>query len=128
MDAHGEQGQGRPFFLPDGKHFLYFRLKDAGTGIYAGSLDAKPTAQDPKRLLDSPAGVIYAAAPAVDSGYLFFLRGEALMVQPFDAKRIALTGRAVQLADRVSTSLYNGLFSVSNTGMLAHALTEGSRR
>ncbi len=128
MDAHGEQGQGRPFFLPDGKHFLYFRLNDAGTGIYAGSLDAKPTAQDPKRLLDSPAGVIYTAAPAVDSGYLFFLRGEALMVQPFDAKRIALTGRAVQLADRVSTSLYNGLFSVSNTGMLAHALTEGSRR
>jgi hypothetical protein len=41
------------------------------------------------------------------------------MAQPLDAGRMALTGRAVQLADRVSTNLYNGLFSVSNTGLLA---------
>ncbi len=128
FDRTGEQGQGRPFFLPDGKHFLYFRLKDKGTGIYIGSLDAKPAGQDPKRLLDSPAGAAYATAPGAKSGYLFFLRGEALMAQPFDAAGMQLTGRAIQLADRVSTNLYDGLFSVSDTGMLTYALTGGSKR
>jgi eukaryotic-like serine/threonine-protein kinase len=128
MDPHGEQAQGRPFFLPDGKHFLYFRLKDPGAGIYVGSLDTRPMAQDPNRLLDSPAGVIYTAAPAGDSGHLFFLRGQSLMAQPFDTKSIALTGRAVQLADRVSTISLNGLFSVSNTGILAYAVTGGDKR
>jgi hypothetical protein len=73
MAPAGEQGQGRPFFLPDGEHFLYFRLRHKAAGIYAGSLDAKPEAQDPARLLDSAAGGVYATSPGSKSGYLFFL-------------------------------------------------------
>ncbi len=47
------------------------------------------------------------------------------MAQPFDAGRLELTGRAVQLADQVSTNIFDGLFSVSNTGVLAYAATGG---
>lgn len=127
---HGEQGHGRPFFLPDGKHFLYFRLgtKAERTGIYAGSLDVKPAEQSQKRLLDSAAGVVYVPSASGGVGNLLFMRGEALMAQPFDLGRLELTGRAIQLADRVSTNLFNGLFSVSNNGMLAYAVTGGNNR
>jgi serine/threonine protein kinase/Tol biopolymer transport system component len=125
----GELGQARPHFLPDGKRFLYFRLmpKADRSGVYIGSLDAKATAQDPKRFLDSPAGVIYVPSTA-GNGLLLFLRGQALMAQPFDFGRLQLTGRAVQLADQVSTNLYDGLFSASDTGVLAYAATGGSNR
>jgi len=112
-----EQGQGRPFMLPDGKHFFYFRLMADQTGIYVGSLDAKPAEQDKKRFLDSKAGVEYVDVPNAKSGSLFFLRGDSLMEQPFNVSRMEFTGGAVQMADRVSNNLYNGLFSVSNNGL-----------
>jgi serine/threonine protein kinase len=123
---HGDQGHGRPFLMPDGKHFLYFRLMGDRTGVYVGSLDAKPAGQPAARLLDSPAGAAFVASGS--GGYLFFLRGTALMVQPFDAGRMELTGQATQLADRVSATLYDGLFSVSNNGMLAFGATGGNDR
>ena len=36
------EGHSHPFFLPDGKHFLYFVRSDdpQGSGIYIGSLDS----------------------------------------------------------------------------------------
>jgi serine/threonine protein kinase len=126
--AHGEAGVGRPSFLPDGKHFFYYRLMGNKSGIYTGSIDAKPAQQGQTRLLDSAAGVEYVPSATGQGGYLFFLRGTALMAQPFDAGRLELTGRAVQLADQVSTNLFNGLFSVSNNGVLAFATTGGDSR
>ncbi len=125
-----ELGQGRPFFLPDGKHFLYYRLagSEDRTGIYFGSLDAKPAEQDKKRLLASPSGVIYAPPAGASDGYLLFQRGEALLAQPFDAGRLELTGSATQIADRVSADTFAGLFSVSANGLLAYAVTGGNSR
>jgi eukaryotic-like serine/threonine-protein kinase len=123
---HGEQGQGRPFFLPDGKHFLYFRLMGDRSGLYTGSLDAKPSEQTKTRLLDTPGGAVYVTSTS--GGSLLFLRGAALMAQPFDAGRVELKGRAVQLADRVSVTLYDGLYSASNTGLLAFAASGGNNR
>ncbi len=127
----GEVAQILPFFLPDGKHFLYYQVvptaKD-NSGVFLGSLDAKPAEQGQKRLIDSPAGAKYVASSGGGPGSLFFLRGEALMTQPFDASRLELTGRAVQLADRVSTNTFGGLFSVSNNGLLAYAATGGDKR
>jgi serine/threonine protein kinase len=122
----GELGHGRPHLLPDGKHFLYYRLMGDKSGIYIGSMDLKPSEQTAQRLLDSPAGAVYIAAPS--GGYLLFLRGTALMAQPFDTRRLELTGRAVQFADQVSATLYDGLFSASDTGVLAYAMTGGNNR
>jgi eukaryotic-like serine/threonine-protein kinase len=127
---HGEVAQILPFFLPDGKHFLYYEVAAAkdNSGVYLGSLDAKPEEQGQKRLIASPAAAKYVASSAGGPGALFFLRSEALMTQPFDAGRLELTGRAVQLADRVSTNTFGGLFSVSNNGLLAYAATGGDKR
>ncbi len=126
----GEVAQILPFFLPDGKHFLYYEVvavRDS-SGVLLGSLDAKPEEQGQKRLIASPAAAKYVASSAGGPGWLFFLRGEALMTQPFDAGHLELTGRAVQLADRVSTNTFGGLFSVSNNGLLGYAATGGDKR
>jgi Tol biopolymer transport system component len=123
---HGEAGAARPFLLPDGKHFLYYRLMGNNSGVYAGSLDAKPGEQGAKRLLDTQAGATYVASGS--GGYLLFLRGTSLMAQPFDARRLELSGSAVQLSDQVSVTLFDGLFSASNTGLLAYAVTSGNNR
>lgn len=126
---HGEI-VGRPFFLPDGKHFLYYRLtaKPETTGIYAGSLDVKPTEQERKRLFESPAGAVFAASAVSGGGYVLFLRGESLLAQPFDVSHLELTGRPVQVADQVSSDAFDGLFSASNTGVLAYAVTQSNNR
>src|SRR6476646_1569338 len=44
---------GGPDFLPDGRHFLYrsFGPDQDHTGIYIGSLDAKPEQQNSKPLV-----------------------------------------------------------------------------
>jgi Tol biopolymer transport system component len=116
-----EAGQGWPAFLPDGKHFLYFRLYNTGenTGIYLGSLDAKPDAQDDKRLLDANSGAVFSGSAAGGTGSLLYVRGDALMARPFDPARREFTGDAARLADRVGvTGNYGGLFTVSANGLL----------
>jgi serine/threonine protein kinase len=126
----GEVAQILPCFLPDGKHFLYYEVVAArdNSGVFLGSLDAKPEEQGQKRLIASPAAAKYVASSGGGPGWLLFLRGEALMTQPFDAGRLELTGRSAQLADRVSTNTFGGLFSVSNNGLLAYAATGGDKR
>ena len=53
-----ERGHFFPYFLPDGRHFLYLAVsgKRENIGIYVGSLDSKDT----KRLLDVQTEVRYA--------------------------------------------------------------------
>ena len=86
----GEQWHGHPFFLPDGRHFLYAAAGDPTSGVYVGSLDSP----DRTRLLDSFANAQYA------SGFLVFPRAGTLMAQPFDATRLALSGEAMAVAEQ----------------------------
>jgi hypothetical protein len=83
-------------------------------GIYAASLDAKPGEQPQERILATA-----FAAPYVD-GNLFFMREGTLMVQPFDARKLRLSGDAVPVAEHVGTTGSIGIFSVSPTGALAY--------
>jgi Tol biopolymer transport system component len=87
----GEQWHSWPFFLPDGRHFLYAVGGDPTSGVYVGSLDSP----DRTRLVDSFANAQYA------SGFLVFPRDGTLMAQPFDATRLALSGEAMAVAERV---------------------------
>jgi eukaryotic-like serine/threonine-protein kinase len=120
--SRGELYHSLPSFLPDGKHFLYFR---GGTpevqGVYAGSLDAKPGGQSRERILAGRFAAFYV------NGYLFFMRENTLMAQPFDAGRLQLRAEPVAMAGRVVTTWYNvGIFSVSPSGVLAYrAGTQG---
>jgi Tol biopolymer transport system component len=97
-----------PWFLPDGKHFLF----SAATVVRLGSLDSRQT----KVLIDSLTDAEYA------HGYVVYLRDDTLMAQPFDPGKLAFRGEAVPIAERVASigSLRRGVFSVSRNGVLAY--------
>jgi dipeptidyl aminopeptidase/acylaminoacyl peptidase len=61
----------------------------------------------------SPASARYA------SGHLLFVRGQALVAQPFDPGTLSLSGEAVPVAPSVKWSFWReGLFGASSTGRL----------
>ena len=110
-------GPGRqatfPYFLPDGRHFLFFMRspKQDERGIYAGSLDSPKTTF----ILQSEFKAAYAA------GHLLFVREHELMAQPFDLSTLTLSGAPVHIADGVWSARGAGQasFSASETGALA---------
>lgn len=119
--ARGEAFHALPTFLPDGKHFLYLRNGSAETiGIYAASLDAKPAEQPAARILATPFAASYV------NGYLFFMRDNTLMAQPFDAGKLQLTGEPAPVAEHVGTTQSIGVFSVSPGGTLAYRAEAGA--
>ena len=121
--APGESNRW-PQFLPDGHHFLYLKTSNDPNvaGIYAGSLDVKPSAQSTKRLLATNRQAYYAASPRGGSGHLIFLRDSTLMAQPFDPGKLELSGDPVPIAENVDSfpAAFGGLFSVSHTGALSY--------
>ena len=107
-----------PYFLPDGRHFLYLArnaLRDQST-ISVASLDSNET----KDILNGDSSMVFAP-----SGHLLFVRDRRLMVQAFDPVKLQLAGEAVPIADDVGLNLSNGraFFSVSADGMLAYRST-----
>ena len=106
-----------PFFLPDGKHFLYFAdwsspADPQGDGIYIGSLDAG----EGKLVSAELQGNVFFA-----SGHLLYVRARTLMAQPFDTNRLETTGSAIPLTEqeleqRISYAIFG--FSVSQNGVL----------
>ncbi len=123
--SRGEVAHMFPFFLPDGRHFLYLRVSPNPTndGIYIGSLNASPSKQDPRRLLATSYDAEYVPSSTdSDIGQLLFLTNDGtLMAQPFDARQLKLTSQAVPVAQRVgSFSNIVGFFSASATGALVY--------
>ena len=105
-----------PFFLPDGRHFLYFAMhhdpsKSANNGIYYASLDGREN----RLLVHAQTNAIYAA------GFLLFGRGDQLVAQPFDPANGKLSGQL----QTVSTGVLNDVTTwhtgatASNGGVLA---------
>ena len=120
--SNNESTNRWPYFLPDGRHFLYLAgnpLTPVGNptnSIMVGSLDSKET----KFLFHNHSNAIYA------SGYILFLRQNTLMAQRFDVKRLELAGEAVPIAEDVEdvATRVQGSFSASDNGTLAY-LEEG---
>ncbi len=76
-----------PYFLPDGKHFLYLAInhdptKAASDGIYYSSVDGRVN----KLVLKSRSNAIFA------DGYLLFARNQQLLAQPFNPATGTLSG------------------------------------
>jgi serine/threonine protein kinase/Tol biopolymer transport system component len=126
--SRNEFAHGYPSILPDGHHFLYWRLSipDQNGGIYIGSLDAKPEQQSKKRLLPDATNAVYVASRLAGNapGFVLFVRGllntsssdaekGTLMAQPFDPKRLEFSGDAVPIADQVRS------FGASPAGVIA---------
>ena len=109
--AHGEGLQLYPYFLPDGRHFLYRVVgTDTSQSIFAGSLDS----EEGKQLLTGAAPAVYAPP-----GWLLFVRDGALVAQAFDADRLELKGEAFLLTQPTNTANVFGVpLSVSENGVL----------
>jgi Tol biopolymer transport system component len=111
-------------FLPDGRHFLYVRSSLAAglSGVFVGSIDAKPEQQDARRFVGTRGRVDYA--PSVDDsrvGHLLFNREGTLFAQGFDAARLELAGEPVPVAEQVGerdTPHRLGFFSVAGGALV----------
>ena len=125
-ETRGEIGHFLPALLPGGRRFLYLRAAPTtdASGIYAGSLDVKPEAQDTTRLVPTRSGPIYVPAGADGPGLLLFQRGATLLAQVFDHATLKLSGEAVAIADRVAVNPAPGPryahVSASETGVLVY--------
>jgi len=105
-----------PFFLPDGKHFL-FMANGAGPGsagtsnnqVCVAALD-KPGY---KTLTETGARAEYA------NGYIVYVLHGTLVAHRFDPDRLTLSGDPIPLADHVSENASRALFSVSTGGAIA---------
>jgi len=87
IDTHQHSSHRWPFFLPDGKHFLYLalnhdRAQSGNDAIYYASLDGREN----RLLLRTQSSAVYAR------GFLFFVRGDQLMAQAFDPANGTLSG------------------------------------
>ena len=116
--AKNESSHGQPWFLSDGRRFLYGALSGAPgqpATIYVGSLDGTP----PIAVGESDSKVVYA------DGFLLFVRNGTLLAQAFDATQLETTGDPVVVAQDVPmnvTSRTSG-FSASATGVLSYRST-----
>lgn len=122
--ALGEVDHRYPWFLPDGRHFLYTATEDDHTqsqeqgAIYAGDLDSK----NRKLVLTADSNAVYSP-----SGYVLFVRQGTLMAQPFDAGKLQTMGDAIPIAEHVDSvggRAAQNQFSISQNGILA--FTSGS--
>src|SRR6266446_1540754 len=112
-----------PSFLPDGRHFVYthYSADKEKSGIYLGSVDAKPEQQSSKFLVASNWGPVCAPSADPSTGYLLFMREGTLMAQPFDNRQLELKGQATPVAEQVGDSdngRGHGAFSASANDVL----------
>jgi serine/threonine protein kinase/Tol biopolymer transport system component len=114
--SKGEFVHTWPTFLPDGKHFLYFRSGPPDVeGMYVGSLDVDAGNQSRQRILATAVPAVFA------NGQLFFPRDGTLLAQPFDARRMELQQAPVPVAQDVEVTWYfTGVFAVSEQGVFVY--------
>lgn len=98
----------RPSFLPDGKHFLV--TANDGSGIFVVSLDTGA--------VQLVAPNVSSGSSYVDPGYLLYMRGDNLVAQPFDAKKLRTTGSAQNIAESVFAGDVS--FSATAGGLLLY--------
>jgi Tol biopolymer transport system component len=119
--AHGDVAHNVPVFLPDDRHFIYFRDTGTDGAISAGSLDAKPDGQDTRRFSVTMFGAAYLPLADSNSGLLLYLRRGTLMAQPFDARRLEPSGDPAPVVEGPIGNFYDyGLFSTSRNGTLTY--------
>ena len=112
--------RGGSTVLPDGDHFVY-TVADAEEnkrGIYVASLADNRS----RRLLPDFSAVAYVPSATGESGYLLFIRGGALVAQPFDAMTYELTAEPIRVVERVKA------FSASQSGAIVYRAGDAGRR
>ena len=112
-----------PWFLPDGRHFLYETLSPplpwARKAIRVGSLDS------------TDSKVIFEGADSQATfaqGYIFFNKDDTLQAQPFNTRTLSTSGEAIGIANRVSFTATLSPFSVTENGPLVYKVESDSPR
>ena len=109
-------GHRSPWFLPDGRHFVYLAPHTSGpNALRIGSLDDASTPG--KEVADADSNGQFS------QGHLLYLRSGTLMAQPLDVDRLETTGDARAIAEGIPTSLQPGRvahFTVSASGLLVY--------
>ncbi|MFY9550136.1 MAG: protein kinase [Thermoanaerobaculia bacterium] len=110
-----------PFFLPDGRHFLYLATnhnvpRSEQSGIYVASLDGGES----RRLVSTFGGAQYA------SGWLLYCADTSLMAVRFDVRSNTTSGDSIRVFDNVhfDSGVWRGNFSASRNGVLAYQVTQ----
>jgi Tol biopolymer transport system component len=129
--VRGETSHRWPFFLPDGRRFVYLVANFSGaalagttsesargtTGIYVRALDSN------EETLVVPAKsstAFVSSTPGASAGSLLFFKDGNLVAQPFDGRRV--TGDPVPIAEDVQyfPQTQYGLFAASQEGTLVY--------
>jgi Tol biopolymer transport system component len=110
--TRGERRAVFPWFLPDGRRFVYSaRLLDGMRVMLAAPGEA------PRQILSVVSNVQY-----VDPGYLVYVREGTLVAQRFDAERAAVVGAPISIAASVRSfySTSQGRFATASGGAIAY--------
>lgn len=117
-----ELAQAWPYFMPDGRHFLYqsWNGKTDDSAIMVGTVDGS----ERKLLFKADSSPVYA------SGYLLFARGSTVLAQQIDESRLELKGEAFPIAENVNFMSSNSYasVSVSDTGVMSYWVGTVSQR
>lgn len=108
-----------PQFLPDGRHFLYLAASSHPdqSSIRVGSLDSTAS----KVLLSADTSAAYAPLLRGHPSSLLFVYHGALMAQPFDSRRLELSGeRTVVVPEIRYRPWQRAMFSISSNGVLLY--------
>jgi serine/threonine protein kinase len=119
-----------PTFLPDGRHFLYIVQSAAreNSGIYLGSLEAKPVGPEPKRLLAADVGLGFVALPGGKAGWILLQREGILLAHRFDLRRLATTGEPIPFGGQLGTAGIFPNFAASENGVLVFRALSGASK
>lgn len=121
FDTRNDRSHRFPWFLPDGRHFLFEDQLQLGSNddvLRIASLDSKEV----KTIGPSNSNAMYT------QGHLVFLRDNTLIAQPFDEIRLVTTGDAEPIAEGVQTAVPAGsvgVFCVSRDGLLVYQSGSG---
>jgi serine/threonine protein kinase len=116
--TRGEKTNRFPWFLPDGKHFLYTAQRPIGfynrSTVRLGSLESPAS----EILFDADSNVMYA------NGFLLYIRENTstLVAEAFDTEKLRRTGQPLTVAESVGTIRLTscGIFTVSANGRLVY--------
>jgi Tol biopolymer transport system component len=111
--SRGEVRAAWPWFLPDGKRFLYLLRRPGGRSDVMLAEPGKPP---------RPAMAAQSAVQYVDPGFLVLAKEGILLAQRFDPSSGRVSGEPVSIAEHVRYLLSTGSasFAVSRNGTLAY--------
>ena len=116
LDPDSESFHTAPWFLPDGRHFLYkaSRPRPEGDTLLIGSLDSD------ERTVLIP--TVFSNA-VYSMGHILFFREGTLLARPFDAASLAFNGDAKVFAEAVAHNQYfrYATLGASAEGTIAYA-------